>query len=327
MMGGKKMMNRFHIKLTLNARVLLVVFVAIMLVGIFSNQNFFTMRNFLSILQQMSEIGIMALGMTVVIITGGIDISSGTTMGLCATVTGMCMSLGWPTYATLACSLAVATLCGLINASMVAVIRVPAMIATLGTQMFFNGVALALSKGSSISQIYESFYFLGQGTILGIPVQALVLIVLAILVHILLKHRIMGKRIYAIGNNSKAAMYSGVNTVRVLFGVYILSAVMACIAGNIQVSRVTTARADMGTIFVMQCISAVVLGGTSISGGKGNVGGTIVSVLIFSMISNIMNLVGISTFWQQFATGSILVLVVVLNRITEQSRRQIKTAG
>ena len=126
----------------------------------------------------------------------------------------------------------------------------------------------------------------------------------------------MGRRIYAIGNNEKASHYEGIDTVKVLFGAYILCDMLACLAGNIQVGRVFTARADMGSTYLMECISAVVLGGTSIAGSR------LVGVLIFTLISNIMNLVGISAFWQQFTTGTVLRLVVSFNRVTENSQRK-----
>ena len=197
------------------------------------------------------------------------------------------------------------------------------MIATLGTQMFFLGLALVLSKGNSISGIPESFYFLGQDKILGMPLQMVLLFILAIFWIILLSRTMTGQHIYAIGNNMVASLFSGIRTTRVLFFSYIMCSVMCCIAGNIQVSRVATARADMGTAFLMTCISAVVLGGTSINGGSGGIIGTVVGILIFAMIGNIMNLVGISSFWQQLATGSILVLVVVFNRIIEMQKFKV----
>ncbi|MGI6070239.1 MAG: ABC transporter permease [Blautia sp.] len=305
--------------ISLNAKVLTAAVLFMFLMGTFLNGNFLTVSNFLSICQQMSEIGILALGLTLVIITGGIDISIGSIMGLCATVTGFCMAKGMPIFAALVCSLLVSLLCGLLNAFMVAVIKVPAMIATLGTQMLFYGMALGLSEGNSISQIPQQFYFLGQGKIAGIPVQALVLVALTAGVAVLLKKYRFGRRLFAIGNNEKVSLYSGIKTVKVLFGVYVICAVLCCIAGNIQVARVATARADMGSTYLMECLSAVVLGGTSISGGKGNVIGTIVGVFIFTLISNIMNLVGISAFWQQFTTGVVLILVVVFNKVTESN--------
>jgi len=312
--------------MSINAKVLGIALVAILAMGIFANKNFLSVGNFMSILQQMSEIGIMALGLTLVILTGGIDISIGTTMGLCATITGVCLQLGMPVLPAVLCSFGVAVLCGLLNSAMIAIIGVPAMIATLGSQMFFNGIALALSQGNSISSVPESFYFLGQGQLFGvIPVQAIILAVLAVAVHIVLCRRRLGRRIYAVGNNMQASKLAGIKTTRVLTTVYVLCSVLCCVAGNIQVSRVATARADMGSVYMMQCLSAVVLGGTSIMGGKGGVGGTIVGVFIFAMIGNVMNLAGISAFWQQFAIGMILVMVLVFNRVTER-RRRVKVA-
>lgn len=313
---------------SLNGIVLLTAFLGIILIGTMANGNFLTIRNILSIFQQMPEMGIMAIGLTIVIITGGNDLSSGTTMGLCAVISGLCLTSGMPIVPALLVSLAAAVACGCLNAALVAVIGIPPMIATLGTQMFFYGAALVLSKGNSISNIPREFYFLGQDKIAGIPLQAIILILLTVILAVVLKMRVFGKHLFAIGNNSKASAYSGVHTEKVLFAAYITCSVLCCIAGNIQVSRVATARADMGYSFLMPCISAVVLGGTSIDGGIGGVGGTVIGVAIFAMISNIMNLAGISSFWQQLATGSILILVVVFNRITENRKlRRRKVSG
>ena len=312
------------IRLSLNGIVLMAAFLGIVIIGTVVNENFLTMKNILSIFQQMSEMGIMALGLTIVIITGGNDLASGTTMGLCAVVSGLCLTSGMPIPLALLISLAAAVACGCLNASLVALIGIPPMIATLGTQMFFYGAALVLSKGNSISNIPREFYFLGQDKLAGLPLQAVILILQTIMLADILKKKVFGKHLFAIGNNIKASAYSGIRTVKVLFLAYITCSVLCCIAGNIQVSRVATARADMGYSFLMPCISAVVLGGTSIDGGIGGVGGTVVGVLIFAMISNIMNLAGISSFWQQLATGSILVLVVVFNKITENSQLRLK---
>ncbi len=318
-------MEKLRKRFTLHEMVLAGAFLLIFLIGACSNENFLSIRNILSLFQQMSEMGIMAMGLTIVIITGGMDLSAGTTMGLCAVTSGLCLTKGLGVVPSLIISLGVAVLCGVMNAVLVAIIRIPPMIATLGTQMFFLGVALVLSKGNSISGIPESFYFLGQAKIFGMPLQMLLLFGLAVFLIIMLKNTVTGQHIYALGNNMKAALFSGIRTTHVLFYSYIMCSVMCCIAGNIQVSRVATARADMGSAFLMTCISAVVLGGTSINGGNGGIVGTVVGIMIFAMIGNIMNLVGISSFWQQLATGSILVLVVVFNRMIEMQKYKVKS--
>lgn len=318
-------MEKLRKKFTLHEMVLAGAFLLIFLIGACSNENFLSIRNILSLFQQMSEMGIMAMGLTIVIITGGMDLSAGTTMGLCAVTSGLCLTKGLGVVPSLIISLSVAVLCGATNAILVAIIRIAPMIATLGTQMFFLGAALVLSKGNSISGIPESFYFLGQAKVFGMPLQMLLLFGLAIFLIIMLRNTVTGQHIYALGNNMKAALFSGIRTTHVLFYSYIMCSVMCCIAGNIQVSRVATARADMGSAFLMTCISAVVLGGTSINGGNGGIVGTVVGIMIFAMIGNIMNLVGISSFWQQLATGSILVLVVVFNRMIEMQKYKVKS--
>lgn len=323
MSGGKKdMSNNMSeknrgIPISLTTRILLVALALLIITGSFLHPNFLSVRNMMSIVQQMAEIGIMSLGLTIVIISGGIDLSIGSITGLCATVSGVLMAAGLTLFPAVMISFVVAVLCGMLNALLVAIIKVPAMVATLGTQMFFYGIAMSLSEGNSISQLDKRIYFLGQGTIMGIPFQAVVLVLLTIMVTLLLGAFPIGKRVFAIGNNEKASKYSGVRTIRTRFEVFIICAVLCFVAGIIMVGRTATSRADMGSTFLMECLSAVVLGGTSISGGKGNAVGSICGVLIFTLISNIMNLVGISSFWQQFATGLVLIIVVVFNRVSE----------
>lgn len=305
---------------SLNTVVLAAALLVLIVAGSLLHPNFLTAGNIMSILQQMSENGILALGLTLVIITGNIDISIGSIMGLCATVSGLCMASGMNFLLAILISLIVAVACGLLNGLMVAVIKVPAMIATLGTQMLFNGIALGLSEGGSISQLDPNIYFLGQGRIAGIPFQAILLLIAIIVTTILLKKTRLGRKLFAIGNNEKASRYAGIDTVKVVFISLIICAVLCCVAGLIQVGRVSTARADMGAAYLMECISAVVLGGTSIAGGKGTTIGSIAGVLIFTLISNIMNLVEISAFWQQFTTGVVLILVVIFNKISENGK-------
>ena len=202
-------------RFSLNGIVLTAAFLGIVLIGTVVNENFLTMKNILSIFQQMSEMGIMALGLTIVIITGGNDLASGTTMGLCAVVSGLCLTSGMPIPLALLISLAAAVACGCLNASLVALIGIPPMIATLGTQMFFYGAALVLSKGNSISNIPREFYFLGQDKLAGLPLQAVILILLTIVLAVILKKKVFGKHLFAIGNNIKASAYSGIRTVKV----------------------------------------------------------------------------------------------------------------
>ena len=311
-------------KLSLNDVVMISAFLGVVLVGAILNSRFLSIQNILSVFQQMSEMGIMTLGLTVVILIGGIDLSCGSIMGLCAVVSGICLTSGISTFLVIIISLSIAVIAGICNGFFVAVIRIPPMIATLGTQMLLFGLALILSKGNSISGIPQSFYFLGQSKIVGIPIQAHIFILTWLVLIVLLKKKKFGKSLYILGNNEKAAKYSGIQTVKVTIYAYVICAVLSAIAGNIQVSRVATARADMGSTFIMQCISAIVLGGTSMNGGIGGVTGSVIGIMIFAMIGNIMNLVGITSFWQQLATGSILIIVIVFNRIIEMRKMKVK---
>jgi ribose transport system permease protein/rhamnose transport system permease protein/inositol transport system permease protein len=302
--------------------ILLLFFIGLIIMMSLLSPSFLTIDNLLSVTQQMSEFGILALGVTVIIITSGIDLSVGSIAGLTTIV--IAMSYGWSGSLIAAILLGILTgaLCGAFNGVLIAKIGVPPILVTLGTMTFFNGVALVLSKGNAISDLPEEFYFVGQGYLFGnVPVQTVIFLVLAILTSLLLSKTPWGRRVYAVGNNSVAAVFSGVQVEKVLLYVYIFAGIMAAISGWIISSRVSTARADLGAVYVMQSIAATVLGGTNIAGGSGTIFGTVIGVSVFAVLANGLNLIGVSPFSQNLLMGLALIVVLLINNMSIIKRK------
>jgi ribose transport system permease protein/rhamnose transport system permease protein/inositol transport system permease protein len=274
---------------------LLLFFIGLMIVMSILAPSFLTVDNLLSVTQQMSEFGILALGVTVIIITAGIDLSVGSIAGLTTIVIAMTYGMSGSLVLAVLLGIVTGALCGAFNGVLIAKIGVPPILVTLGTMTFFNGIALVLSKGNAISDLPEEFYFIGQGYLFGnIPVQTVIFAILAVITSLLLSKTPWGRRVYAVGNNPVASIFSGVKVEQVLLYVYIFAGIMAAISGWIISSRVSTARADLGAVYLMQSISATVLGGTNIAGGSGTIFGTVIGVCVFAVLANGLNLIGLS---------------------------------
>jgi ribose/xylose/arabinose/galactoside ABC-type transport system permease subunit len=295
---------------------LLLFFIGLMIVMSILAPSFLTVDNLLSVTQQMSEFGILALGVTVIIITAGIDLSVGSIAGLTTIVIAMTYGLSGSLVLAVILGILTGALCGAFNGVLIAKIGVPPILVTLGTMTFFNGIALVLSKGNAISDLPEEFYFIGQGYLFGnIPVQTVIFAILAIFTSLLLSKTPWGRRVYAVGNNPIASIFSGVQVERVLLYVYVFAGLMAAIAGWIISSRVSTARADLGAVYLMQSISATVLGGTNIAGGSGTIFGTVIGVCVFAVLANGLNLIGVSPFAQNLLMGLALIVILLINNM------------
>jgi ribose/xylose/arabinose/galactoside ABC-type transport system permease subunit len=287
------------------------------LVAFMSTQSevFFTSGNLLQITVQLAELGILALGMTLIILTAGIDLSLGNLVGLLAVVTGFFLNKGMPIGLAIVCVLLIAVVCGFFNGFFIAKLKISPILVTLATMTLFNGIALALSKGKAYSGFPEAFYVFGQKSVAGIPVQTLILVAAIVTIWFVMEFTPWGRSVYALGSSEKAASYSGIAVSRVLIGVYIVAAVLAALVAIIMTSRVATARADMGSIYLMQSISATVLGGTILSGGKGKVIGTILGCCIFAVLSNGLNLMDVEPFIKDVIQGGILIVVLLIQNI------------
>ena len=276
--------------------------------------NFLTISNLLEVTRFSSEIGLIALGMTLVIITGGIDLSVGAMLGLSGIVFGMLSAAGVPLAVALTLTLILGASLGAFNGLVISKIGIPALIVTLATMAIFRGFSLGLSQARSFSEYPQAFFVFGQGYIFGLPTQLLILVGAALAVSFLLNRHAMGRLIYAVGNNATAARFSGAPVSAALVIVYALSGLLSSLAGIVYTSRLSSARADAGVGFELDAITAVVLGGTAIMGGSGNIIGTMLGLLLVGVIRNGLTLAFVPSEQQAIIVGGVLLIAVLSNQ-------------
>jgi rhamnose transport system permease protein len=300
---------------------LLVILLLIMFVLSRMSEYFLTADNLLALTRLFVEVGLMTLPMTMIIITGGTDLSVGSMFGFTSVMLGVAWQYwGLPLPLAILVALGFGLLCGAFNGLLVTKMRLPPLIVTLATLAIYRGLAFGISQARSVRGWPESFQFWGQGYIGPFPVQFLIWVVAAIAVALFLGRTALGRYVYAIGNNETGARFSGIPVDRLKLGLYALSGFMASLAGIIFVSRVTTTRADAATGLELDVIAAVVLGGTSISGGSGSILGTTLGLLIISLLRNGLTLAGIKGDATVIIIGAVLVLAVWVNRLFTTQR-------
>jgi rhamnose transport system permease protein len=295
--------------------ILLLVLIVIVITLASLNDRFMTSGNLLNLTRFFAEIGLMALPMTLIIITSGIDLSVGSIFGWSVVMLGYAwQNWGLPLPVAMVICFITGAIGGLLNGWLIAEIRVPPLIATLATLAIFRGMALGISQAKPVSGFPDWFEFFGQGNIGRFPAQFVLLAVLAVIVGVFLARTPWGRFIYAIGSNERAAQFSGVPVKRLIVSIYLLSGMMASLAAVIFVSRVTTTRADAGTGLELDVIAAVVLGGTSIYGGEGTIVGTVLGLITIALLRNGLALAGVRGDATVVVIGLVLVLAVFLNR-------------
>jgi rhamnose transport system permease protein len=292
-----------------------LVVLLLLLVVVFSalSGNFFTTSNFFTVSRLDAEIGLLALGMAVVIASGGIDLSVGAILALSSVTLGQLYARGVPLPAAIGIALATAVACGLFNGALVVLLDLHPLLVTLGTLALYRGLALGTSNASGYSNFPSWFEYLGQSYVGPLPGQLVVWVVLGTVVYVLTRHGGAGRRLLSVGVNELAARFSGVALGAVRMGVYGLSGLFAGIASIIYTSRVFSARGDSGSGLELLAIAAVVLGGASIRGGEISVPRTTLAVLVIGVIPNGFILAGIDTSWQYVAIGVVMVAALALN--------------
>jgi ribose transport system permease protein len=270
---------------------------------------FLTWGNLINVLRQASIQFIMSAGLTIVILTAGIDLSIGAVLGLAACVSASLISGGFVTLGILSALLA-GLACGVINGVLVTMARIPPFIATYGMLWIAFGLGYIFMKGEVIYGLPEGFRFIGAGFLWGIPFPVIVAAILLIALHLLLHRTVLGRAIYAIGGNPDAARLSGMPVTRRLIAVYAMSGLLSGFAALIVIARVNAADSGLGEDLLLPAIAAVCLGGTSLFGGVGGVMGTAVGAIILALIVNGMNLLGVQTFWQNAVMGTIILISV-----------------
>jgi len=281
----------------------------------FLSDYFFTVNNLLNIIRQVSIIAIMAFGMTFVILTGGIDLSVGSLLAVSAAVTaGLIINVGIFYLLVIPIGMLIGILLGGFSGLMVAKAKMPAFIVTLGMMTIARGLTLIYTDGRPISGFNEDFRFIGAGHIGGIPVPVIIMLIILFICYITLKKTPYGRYVYAIGGNEEAAKLSGINVDRIKMSVYALSGLLSAISGIILASRLNSAQPTAGSGYELDAIATVVLGGTSLSGGQGGVIGTIIGALIIGVLNNGLNLLNVSSFYQQVAKGAVILIAVYIDR-------------
>ncbi|WP_429747545.1 ribose ABC transporter permease RbsC [Bacillus salipaludis] len=290
--------------------IILIVIVSIL------NPSFLEPLNILNLLRQVAINALIAFGMTFVILTGGIDLSVGAILALSSSLTAGMIVSGLDPILAIIVGCILGGIMGMVNGLLITKGKMAPFIATLATMTAFRGLTLVYTKGNPITGLGENYLFqlFGRGYFLGIPVPAITMIVTFVFLYIVLHKTPFGRKTYAIGGNEKAALISGIKVPNVKLIIYGLSGLLASLAGAILTSRLNSAQPTAGTSYELDAIAAVVLGGTSLSGGKGRIFGTLIGALIIGTLNNGLNLLGVSSFYQQVVKGIVIIIAVLLDR-------------
>ena len=294
-----------------------IALIILMAVITIINSNFLTANNLLNLLLQVTSNALIAFGMTFVILTGGIDLSVGSILALSSALTAGLLGSGMPVALAILISLILGCILGMMNGLLISYGKLAPFIVTLATMTIFRGATLVYTNGNPITKGLSDtflFQFLGQGYIVGIPFPVIIMFIVFIVLYVLLHKTAFGKSVYAIGGNEKAAYISGVKLNKVKIIIYSISGIMASISGLIITSRLSSAQPTAGASYEMDAIAAVVLGGTSLSGGKGRILGTLIGALIIGVLNNGLNIIGVSAFWQQVVKGVVILIAVLIDR-------------
>ena len=270
-------------------------------------------------LRQVSINALIAFGMTFVILTGGIDLSVGSILALTGAVTAGLMASGMDPILAMFLGLLLGAILGAINGVIIAKGKVAPFIATFATMTIYRGLTLVYTEGKPISGLGDSqaFQLLGKGYFFGIPVPVITMAIAFAVLYFILKKTTFGRRVYAVGGNEEASRLSGISVDRIKIYVYSLTGALAALSALILTSRLNSAQPTAGNMFELDAIAAVVLGGTSLTGGRGWIVGTVIGALIIGVLNNGLNLIGVSSFFQQVVKGAVILIAVLLDRKKE----------
>ncbi len=314
--GLRERLGRQQILVKFN---LLIVFVVVFAVASLVAPEFLSTRNISNLLQQSSLVGIVAIGMTVVVLTAGIDLSVGSTAALAGMVVALLIGAGWAWPLALVVTLGLGIVLGALMGGLSAFLSLPSFMVTLAGLTSIRGITYLTTDGTpTTGSIPDGLNWLGAGRVAGIPVVGIIFILVTILAAVLLRGTAVGEYVYASGSNPDAARLSGLPVKWVQTGAFAVSGMLAALSGVLLTARLTIGQPTASQGLELSAIAAVVLGGTSLFGGKGGVLGTFIAVLLLSVLSNVFNLMGLSSYFQQLVTGLILVTALILNRLLER---------
>ena len=293
---------------------LIALFVALAI----ASPNFLTSTNLSSVVRQTAVINIMALGMTLVIISGGIDLSVGSILAMGGLLGTMAMAHGASIPVSMAIGIGAGTLCGVANGLMITSLRLNPFIVTLGTMGVFRGLALIISNGLPVHEIPKGFSYLGEGNLLHMPVVLWILLVCALLMHVILEHTRLGRYAFAIGSNPEAAFYAGIPVEFHTVSVFAIAGLLTGLSGMIEASRLMTGQPTGGQGYELTAIAAVVIGGGSLRGGEGSVIGTLIGAFIMGLLANGSDLLGTNPYWQQVVIGAAIIVAVTFDELRKR---------
>lgn len=317
-----------------------LVIALVLLVAVVAAQSdaFFTTRNLLNVAQNMAVTGLVAVGMTLVIVSAGLDISAGAIAGVAGVACALLVTQAGTLVGGVAGGVAVGALLGLVNAGIINYLRVNPVVATLATLSAFRGLAFLIApEGKPIGVLDPTFALLGSGRLLqwggfpGIPIAFAIMAAAALAGHVVMSQTVFGRQVYSMGGNPAAARLAGIDLNRMRLAIYAISGALSGLAGVILVARTSSGQPQAGTGLELEAITAVFLGGALLAGGKGTVAGTMLAVLLLAVLSNGMNLLGIPTFYQLVAKGLLLVVAVAIGQwrmaLSERRQARLTAAG
>jgi ribose transport system permease protein len=307
---------------------LIALFVLCIVLSLLSDK-FFTSANIINVLRQVSVNICIATGMTLIVLTGGIDLSVGSVLALCGAMAAGLLKfgikipsadlfIGFTILGVILTALIIGGLLGFINGIAITKFKVPAFVATLAMLTIARGLTMLYTEGHPISNLGENFAQIGAGTFIGIPVPVWIAVFVVLLTAFITKETRLGRYIYAIGGNETAAKFSGIRINKVKIIVYSMGAALAALGGIIVTSRLDSAQPNAGVSYELDAIAAVVIGGTSLNGGKGSVWGTVIGALIIGVLNNGLVLLNVSPFWQQVVKGGVILLAVIIDKMGDK---------
>lgn len=320
-------MKRLRLPIAAHEAVLLVILIAALVVLATLTDRFFTVDNLLNQGMLMTEVGLIAMPMTFIIVTGGIDLSVGSALGMCAILLGYSWhNWGFPLPLAIAFALLCGAAGGFVNGWFITRLKVPPLIMTIATLALYRGLAEGISQAHSVRGYPDWFYALGQGSLFGVPSQLWILLVVIIVFGVVLARTVFGRTLYAMGHNETAARFSGMPVDRFKLLIYTASGLMAGLAAWIFVSRVSTTRSDMGSGVELDVIAAVVLGGTSIFGGTGTIAGTVLGLVLIQLLKDGLALTGVKGDATIMVIGTVLILSILITSFAERRRDAARLA-
>ena len=277
------------------------------------SEDFFTWSNLINVLRQSTFLIVIGLGLTGVLLTGGIDLSVGGVLAFVGCATGQMMRSGVPLYLAVPIGLLIGAGVGCFNGFMVGYIKLPPFVATYGSKWISEGLALLLMQGQVIYGFPRIYRWIGIGYIGPIPVPIIIAAILAVIMNFLFVKTVFGRQVYALGSNKEAAFYSGIKVKKNILIVYTLAGLMAGIAGLLMLARLDAAEVNMGEALQLQSLAAVIIGGASLRGGEGSIFGTIIGAIILTLVVNGLNLLGVRSLWHPVVLGGVILASVIID--------------